>query len=98
MRVLPVLTIAATTLLSMVTAQATEVMILGTYHMSNPGKDLHNLKADDVLVDKRQRELADVAARLARFQPTKIAVEADVENGAPAKLPRYRDYVDGKLV
>ena len=78
-------------------APATEVMILGTYHMSNPGKDIHNLKADDVLVDKRQRELADVAAGLAKFKPTKVAVESPVDNGAPAKVAKYHDYLDGKL-
>ena len=78
-------------------ALATEVMILGTYHMSNPGKDIHNLKADDVLVEKRQHELADVAAGLAKFKPTKVAVEQPVDNGAPTKLPRYHDYVDGKM-
>jgi hypothetical protein len=79
------------------TAPATEVMILGTYHMANPGHDIHNLKADDVLVDKRQRELADVASGLAKFKPTKVVVEQPVENGAPAKLPRYHDYLDGKM-
>jgi len=78
-------------------ALATEVMILGTYHMSNPGKDIHNLKADDVLVEKRQHELADVAAGLAKFKPTKVVVEQSVENGAPVKLPRYHDYLDGKM-
>jgi len=88
---------AMVALLSAGNALATEVMILGTYHMSNPGKDIHNLKADDVLVDKRQRELADVAAGLAKFKPTKVVVEQPVDNGAPAKLPRYHDYLDGKM-
>ena len=79
------------------TAPATEVIILGTYHMANPGHDIHNLKADDVLVDKRQRELADVATGLAKFKPTKVVVEQPVDNGAPAKLPKYHDYLDGKM-
>jgi hypothetical protein len=78
-------------------APATEVMILGTYHMANPGRDLHNLKADDVLVDKRQRELAAVADALAKFKPTRVAVEADTDNGAPARLAKYHDYVAGTL-
>ena len=78
-------------------ACATDVMILGTYHMANPGHDLHNLKADDVLVDKRQRELAAVADALAKFKPTLVAVEADTDNGAPAKVARYHDYVAGTL-
>lgn len=51
-------------------------MMLGTYHFGNPGQDLHDMKADNVLTPKKQAELADVAARLARFKPTKIAVEA----------------------
>lgn len=79
------------------TAQATEVMILGTYHMANPGHDMHNLKADDVLVEKRQHELADISAALSKFEPTMVAVESPVDNGAPAKVVKYRDYLDGKL-
>lgn len=33
------------------------VMILGTYHMANPGADAVNFEADEVLAPKRQREL-----------------------------------------
>jgi hypothetical protein len=88
---------AMVALLSCGNARATEVMILGTYHMANPGHDIHNLKADDVLVDKRQRELADVASGLAKFKPTKVAVEQPVDNGAPVRLPKYHDYLDGKM-
>jgi hypothetical protein len=88
---------SAMMLLSMAGARATEVMILGTYHMANPGHDLHNLKADDVLVDKRQRELGAVADALAKFKPTLVAVEADTDNGAPAKLAKYHDYLAGTL-
>ena len=53
-----------------------QVMILGTYHFGNPGLDLHNMKVDSVLTPAKQAELADVAARLAKFNPTKIAIEA----------------------
>lgn len=52
------------------------VLILGTYHFDNPGRDLHNLKADDVRTPEKQAQLADVATRLAGFNPNKIAVEA----------------------
>ena len=88
---------AMVALLSGGNALATEVMILGTYHMANPGQDIHNLKADDVLVEKRQKELAAVADGLAKFKPTKIAVESPVDNGAPAKVAKYHDYLDGKM-
>jgi hypothetical protein len=53
-----------------------QVMVLGTYHFDNPGQDLHNMKVDSVLTPTKQAELADVASRLAKFNPTKIAVEA----------------------
>lgn len=70
-----------------------EVMIVGTYHMANPGRDLHNTHADDVLAPGRQRQLADVAAHLAHFKPTRVAVEwpADVAR------TRYGAYLDGTL-
>src|SRR5688572_22860889 len=52
-----------------------EVLVLGTYHMNNPGRDIYNTKADDVLAPKRQAEIAQLIEVLERFQPTKIAVE-----------------------
>lgn len=52
-----------------------EILILGTYHMNNPGRDIYNSKADDVLAPKRQAEIAQLIEVLERFQPTKIAVE-----------------------
>lgn len=56
-------------------AAPVSVMVVGTFHMSNPGRDLQNLTADDVLAAKRQSELAAVAAALERFRPTRVAVE-----------------------
>src|SRR5205814_10401321 len=53
-----------------------QVMVLGTYHFGNPGQVMHNMKVDSVLTPAKQAELADVASRLAKFHPTKIAVEA----------------------
>src|SRR5213080_3633158 len=53
-----------------------QVMVLGTYHFGNPGQDMHNMKVDSVLTPAKQAELADVVSRLAKFNPTKIAVEA----------------------
>jgi hypothetical protein len=58
------------------TPASVQVMILGTYHFGNPGLDLHNMKSENVLTPARQKELEDIATRLAKFNPTKIAVEA----------------------
>jgi len=78
-------------------ACAADVMILGTYHMANPGLDQHNVKADDVLLPARQHELVDIAKALATFKPTMIAVESPAREGAAAKVEKYHEYLDGRL-
>ena len=71
-----------------------EVLVLGVYHMSNPGHDLFDVQADDVLAPRRQAEIEEVVAVLKEFHPTKIAVEEDVWD---KKVPRdYADYLAGK--
>jgi len=71
-----------------------EILVLGTYHMANPGHDVHNMQADDVLSPKRQREIAELMAVLKKFNPTKIAIEADV--GSKRVEQEYSDYLAGK--
>jgi hypothetical protein len=60
-------------------AEPVQVLLLGAYHMANPGLDANNVQIDSVLTPQRQRELADVARRLARFKPNKVAVEMQGE-------------------
>jgi hypothetical protein len=70
-----------------------EVLVLGVYHMANPGRDVFNMDADDVRTPKRQQEIAELAAALEKFKPTKIAVEHD----AQGKLSeRYAKYLAGQ--
>jgi Family of unknown function (DUF5694) len=71
-----------------------QILVLGTYHMANPGHDIHNMQADDVLLPKRQQEIARLIEVLKRFRPTKIAIEADV--GSPRVAQQYSDYLGGK--
>jgi len=71
-----------------------EILVLGTYHMANPGHDIHNMQADDVLSAKRQQEIAQLIEALKRFHPTKIAIEADV--GSQRAPQQYSDYLAGK--
>jgi hypothetical protein len=52
-----------------------QVMILGTYHFANPGRDVIKQDFDDVLQPKRQVELEDLVTRLASWKPDRIAVE-----------------------
>jgi len=74
--------------------QRAEVLVLGVYHMNNPGRDVFNMQVDDVLAPKRQAEIAQVIEALKRFNPTKIAVEADVYSDRRPK--EYADYLNGK--
>jgi hypothetical protein len=71
-----------------------EVLVLGTFHMSNPGRDVFNTDAGDVLTPRRQSEIAEVVDLLARFQPTVVAVEADVSS--PRTAERYAAYRVGE--
>jgi hypothetical protein len=70
-----------------------EVLVLGTYHMANPGRDLFNMKADDVLAPKRQAEITELIEVLKKFQPTKVAIESDAYG---PRVGQYADYLAGK--
>src|SRR2546422_4872643 len=71
-----------------------EVLVLGVYHMSNPGHDIFNMQADDVLAPKRQAEITQVMAVLKKIQPTKISLERDPRDNRPSQ--DYADYLAGK--
>ncbi|MEP7343878.1 MAG: DUF5694 domain-containing protein, partial [Gemmatimonadaceae bacterium] len=73
-----------------------EILVLGTYHMANPGHDIANMQADDVLAPRRQQEIAQLIEVSKRFHPTKIAIEAGVGSKRVAK--EYGDYLAGKYV
>ena len=73
--------------------QPVSVMIVGLYHMNNPGRDLHDVHSDDVLTPKRQAEIAEIDDALARFKPTQV----DVEWPADIVTKRYEDFQKGAL-
>lgn len=79
---------------SVETAPRPEILVLGTYHLASPGRDVHNLEVDDVLSPTRQREIAELIDVLRLFRPTKIAVEAPV--GSRRIAERYADYLAGR--
>jgi hypothetical protein len=70
-----------------------KVMIVGVFHMSNPGHDIHNLEADDVLTPGRQAEIEAVTSALAKFRPTRVAAEWPAKTAAE----RYPKYLAGTL-
>jgi hypothetical protein len=72
-----------------------DVLLLGTAHLGNPGRDLINVTVDDMLAPHRQAELEDLAQRLAAFEPTKICVEATPD--LQAKVDElYARYLSGE--
>lgn len=76
-------------------AEPAQLMVLGVYHFANPGLDVVKVDIADVLSPGRQAEIQSVVESLARFRPTRIAVEA-----SPASMPRldslYEAYRSGR--
>jgi hypothetical protein len=68
--------IAAGTASGTVDSPESRFLFLGSFHMDNPGRDVHNTRADDVLATRRQEEIAGIARSIGRFRPTKVIVEA----------------------
>jgi len=73
-----------------------QVLVVGTYHMSNPGLDAINIRADDILTPKRQGEIEEVASKLAAFRPTKVTVEIPWGRDSTSNA-LYRRYLAGTL-
>lgn len=71
-------------------AKRAEVLVLGVYHMANPGRDIFNMRADDVLAEKRQREIAELVTVLEKFRPTKIALEQTSQERLDERFAKYR--------
>ncbi len=71
--------------------EAVQVMVIGSFHMGNPGQDVANAEIESMLTDARQAEIAAVADALAAFKPTVVAVERTTD--APAYVdPKYQAF------
>jgi hypothetical protein len=71
------------------------LLIVGTPHFANPGRDIVNTRVDDVTTPEREREIEAIVERLAAFRPTRVAVEWPAS--AQAQLDqRYADYRAGR--
>jgi hypothetical protein len=75
-----------------------EVMVVGTYHMGNPGQDLHNARIDPVTTPAKQAELEAVAEALARFRPTAVAIERVARNQSDMLDHRYPAFTPADLL
>lgn len=57
-----------------------KVLLLGTFHFRDSGRDDFKPEHEvDVLSEERQAEIEAIVQSLARFQPTKVAVEATAD-------------------
>ncbi|MBC2777516.1 DUF5694 domain-containing protein [Parasphingopyxis marina] len=73
-----------------------EVMVFGTYHFANPGRDLANVDVDDVLAPHRQAEIEALVDAIAAWRPTRILIET--EAGAPNfEVAGYREFTPAML-
>lgn len=74
-----------------------ELMLLGTFHFNNPGRDRYQQKFPvDMLSPAHQEQIEAVVRELARFRPTRVAVEWPASRqGTLDSL--YREYRAGRL-
>ena len=53
-----------------------QIMILGTFHMQG-SCDVHGEAVEDILSERRQKEIEQLLDKIKQYQPTKIAVEIE---------------------
>ena len=83
--------------LSAVGQQKPQIMILGTTHFDNPNRDISNMIVDDVLSPERQQQVQLLVKAIARFKPTRIAIEVPPTEQA-ALDNRYADFRAGRYI
>lgn len=72
-----------------------QVMLIGTFHFSNPGRDTVKVGDFDVLSAESQDWLQAFAKRLADFRPTQVLLEYNPDN-EELMNQRYADYLAGQ--
>lgn len=70
------------------------LLVLGSAHFANPGRDNINIEVEDVLSDRRQDEIKQLVQQLAAYRPTHIAIEIPSLYQANVDK-RYDDYRAG---
>ena len=70
------------------------VMILGSDHFTNPGVNAMNIKYDDILDPKRQRECEQLVQHIKEFKPTRTAITIDERFDVDIQA-KYQKYLKG---
>lgn len=69
-----------------------EVLLLGTFHFAQTGAD------DDMLSEKRQKEITELVNKLYKFKPNKIFIERNPEFEYTNKVDeKFENYLNGKF-
>jgi len=76
-------------------SEPAQVMLIGTFHFGNPGKDVAKVNDFDVFTEESQQFLKSFTRRLADFKPTHILLEYNPENEELINQ-RYREYLTGE--
>jgi hypothetical protein len=75
--------------------QRPALLVLGSAHFENPGRDLVNVETPDIMSPTRQAEIEETVQRLTAFAPTHVAVEWPGHEQA-ALDARYREFLAGR--
>jgi hypothetical protein len=75
-------------------SEPAQVMLIGTFHFDNPGKDVVKVSDINILDEESQQYLQAFSQRLAAFRPTHVLLEYGPENEQLINQ-RYRDYLAG---
>ena len=70
------------------------LLVLGSYHMANPGRDVAKSEVADVLQPERQAQIEQLVEKLGKFRPTRIAIEVEPDDCA-AVQDKFDRYVKG---
>lgn len=75
-------------------ADTARVLLLGTFHFKDAGKDVVQVEDVDIFSEENQAYLEALTDRLADFEPTEVLLEYNP--GSEAEInERYRQYRDG---
>ncbi|WP_286264633.1 DUF5694 domain-containing protein [Thalassotalea atypica] len=78
-------------------ATKAQVMMLGVFHFSSPGKDTVKIRHLDVMAPESQQYLQKLSAAIVKdYNPTLVLVEYNPKND-PAVQAKYKQYLQGNL-
>jgi len=77
-------------------AERPSLLVVGSAHFRNPGRDLVTVDIEDIMSPSRQDEIESFVELLARYNPTHIAVEFPASAQAQVDAA-YSSYVTGDI-